>query len=181
MGRAHGAAREGQEQLVATSLANGTGEAVRVQTALEVASELVLHVLRQTLARALVRVLEEALQVLLHDAVEDGFLGAALLVLLRFGSRHGARLQRWPCRCAGVPNLAEPPRSSPWRAPGPALASPGCKWATRDAGRRAAAFVKRRGSRTDNYSIGRPVLHVQQRRNYQLDERFAEWTVEPDT
>jgi hypothetical protein len=42
-------AREGQEQVVAAGLADGTGEAVRMQAALEVAPELVLHVLRQPL------------------------------------------------------------------------------------------------------------------------------------
>jgi hypothetical protein len=39
-----------------------------------------------------VRVFEEALQVLLDDPVEDSLLGAALLVLLRFGSGHGTRV-----------------------------------------------------------------------------------------
>lgn len=53
-------AREGKEQVVAARLADGTGEAVRMQAALEVVPELALHVLRQPLARALVRVLEEA-------------------------------------------------------------------------------------------------------------------------
>jgi len=99
MGRAHGAAREGQEQLVATSLANGTGEAVRVQTALEVASELVLHVLRQTLARALVRVLEEALQVLLHDAVgRFSRGGAARTSSLRLPARRPVAAMAMPVR-----------------------------------------------------------------------------------
>jgi hypothetical protein len=61
---------------------------MRVQTAFEVAPEFVLHVFRQALARAFLRLLEEALQVLLDDSVENGLLGAALVVLLtRFPAR----------------------------------------------------------------------------------------------
>jgi hypothetical protein len=72
-------------------LAHGAREAMRVQTALEVASEFILHVRRQALARALVRVLEEAFQVLLDDAVQDRRFWATLLVLLRVGSGHRAQ------------------------------------------------------------------------------------------
>jgi hypothetical protein len=63
---------------------------MRVQTALEVASEFVLHVRRQALARALLHVLEEAFQVLLDDAVQDRRFRATL-VLLRLGSGHRAQ------------------------------------------------------------------------------------------
>jgi hypothetical protein len=90
---------------------------MRVQTALEVASEFVLYILRQALARALVRVLEEALQVLLDDTVEDGFLGAALSVLFRFGAGHRARASATSVpvpRSAAFASLLVHP---PWRTP----------------------------------------------------------------
>jgi len=69
--------------LVAAGLAHGAREAVGVQAALELAPELVLHVLRQALARGVVHVLQEALQVLLNDTVEDGPFGAALPIRSR--------------------------------------------------------------------------------------------------
>jgi hypothetical protein len=55
--------------------------------------------------------------VLLDDPVEDRLLGAALLVLLRFGSGHGARASATPVpmqRSAGFASLLVHP---PWRAP----------------------------------------------------------------
>lgn len=62
-------------------------------SALEVAPEFVRHVLGQTPARRLARVLKEALQVLLEDAIEDGRLRAALLILLGLDLKHGSRPQ----------------------------------------------------------------------------------------
>src|SRR5688572_8597239 len=92
---------------------------MRVQTAFEVASEFALHVLRQALARALVRVLEEALHVLLDDTVEDGFLGAALLVLLWCGAGHGgvASAMAMPRRVSA--GFAESSPARGWRSPWP--------------------------------------------------------------
>lgn len=83
--------REGQEELVAAGFADGACEAMRVEAALEVAPKFGLDLLRQGRARALVRVAEEALEVLLDDAIEDGLLGAALLVRLLGGSGHCGR------------------------------------------------------------------------------------------
>jgi hypothetical protein len=97
-------AGEGQEELIATRLADRAGEAMRVQTALEIAPEFILHVLRQALARTLVSVLEEALQVLLDDTVESGVLGRRCWYLFCSASGTAPALQRLVCRCRRVPN-----------------------------------------------------------------------------
>ena len=65
-------ARKCDEQIVATRIAARANEAVREDTALQVFSKFALDIFRNWLRIHIAGVDEEALEVLTHDAVEDG-------------------------------------------------------------------------------------------------------------
>jgi hypothetical protein len=75
-----------------------------------------------------VHVLEEALQVLLDEAVENSFFGAALSVCSRFVCGHGARASATAMPAGRFWISPALPSPRPWlRAPSSAVASPGAR------------------------------------------------------